>query len=179
MNRDALNEKFQALVAAHGNNWKRIVEELSEANIPHPKGKQWTRDNTRTYYRSIKQQPEPPSPVQSLPEWLDDSAVLDLRTMLEWWRTKKDESLILLPGRPVFKGRRKNTGVHCNEVILYRAVEKLKKDKVRTGGSLSLLVEYLLWEYIGRPPDVLEPVPNEKPDAWSVLHAAKAADYED
>jgi hypothetical protein len=161
MTRNALIERFKELVAAHGNDWKRIAEELNKEGIAHPKGKPWTRDNARTFNRSVPNDQVMSSPEadQALPEWLDEAAVQDLQDMLEWWRSKKDESLVIPPSRPVFRGKRRNTGVHVNGRILELVVEKLKTDKVRTGGSLSLLTEYLYWEYLGRPQEVLEPVP--------------------
>jgi hypothetical protein len=180
MSTDMLAERFKKLTAVHGNNWKQIAEVLNKEGIAHPKGKSWTRDNARTFYRSVPrdQVMSPLESEQALPEWLDDAAVQDLQDMLEWWRTKKDESLVIPPTRPVFKGERRNTGVHVNKEILKRVMQKLKTDKVRTGGSLSLLTEYLYWEYLGRPRDVLEPVLKEESDAWSVLHETPVDDFE-
>jgi hypothetical protein len=57
--------------------------------------------------------------------------------------------------RPVFKGERKNTGVLVNREILDRAAAKAKTEKARTGGSLSSLVELLLWFYVGSPDELL------------------------
>lgn len=68
----------------------------------------------------------------------------------------KDGAMAVEESRPMFKGRRKNTGVHVNEEILKRATEKQEREKARTGGSLSKLVELLLWKYVGSPADVLE-----------------------
>lgn len=119
----------------------------------------------------------PPVPM-NFPDWLDAPALADLRAVLDWWRARQEESMILSPTRPVFKGPRRNSGFHINAELLKRATEKLKKDKVRTGGSMSLLMEILLWEYLGRPQDVLEAVPQDQPDAWSLLHGTPPEDYE-
>lgn len=119
-----------------------------------------------------------PSVPIDFPEWLDASALADLRAVLDWWRARQEESMILSPTKPMFRGSRRNSGFHINAELLRRATEKLKKDKVRTGGSMSLLMEILLWEYLGRPQDVLESVPQDQPDAWSLLHATPSEDYE-
>ena len=53
--------------------------------------------------------------------------------------------------RPLFVGKTKNTGIRVNETILERAVEKSKRERAKTGGNLSQLMEWLLWIYIGQP----------------------------
>jgi hypothetical protein len=59
--------------------------------------------------------------------------------------------------KPMFKRENlKHTGIAINGEIQRRAVEKLKTEKGAVGKSLSQLVEYLLWDYIGRPDDVVE-----------------------
>lgn len=174
MTRDKLIEKINELVKAHGREWKTIAKELNDLGIFTLKGKPWTDQSVRAFYtRTAPKEPaiseEPPdteqSPVQptpsqeiprELPEWLDSDAFQTLRAVLDWWRERQDESMVLSPSRPVFKGPRRNSGFHINAEILRRATQKLKKDKVRTGGSMSLLMEVLLWEYIGRPQDLLE-----------------------
>jgi hypothetical protein len=120
-------------------------------------------------------------PTKAVPEWMDALAQEDLKDLLAWWRKQKSAPSRETQSRPMFKGKRRNTGVHVNEDILSRVMKKVKADKVRTGGSLSLLVELLLWRYIGSPPDLLEDVPQEsnQVDAWTVLHAAPEDVYED
>ncbi len=103
----------------------------------------------------------------ALPEWLDSEAFRALRAVLDWWRERQDETMILSPSRPVFKGPRRNSGFHINAEILKRARRSSKKDKVRTGGSMSLLMELLLWEYIGRPEDLLEDAGEESTTAYA------------
>ena len=61
--------------------------------------------------------------------------------------------------RPVFKGKTGNSGIRVNEVILDRVLKKARQDKLRTGGNLSQLVEWLMWIYIGSPTDVVERPP--------------------
>jgi hypothetical protein len=96
---------------------------------------------------------------KELPEWMDDDAMADLRDVLAWWREKKNTPLGEVQGRLVFRGIAKNTGVNVNKEIVKRARDKIKTDKARTGGSMSKLVELLLWQYIGSPEDLLEKVP--------------------
>jgi len=80
----------------------------------------------------------------------------ELRELLQWWRRWKKDPLAHIVSRPVFKGPRKNTGVVISEALLERAMRKAKRDRARTRGSMSGLVELLLWQYIGQPSDVLD-----------------------
>lgn len=162
MNKDQLIEKFTALVAEHGRKWKKISDHLNRARITTATGQKWTKDNTERFYKrhcmtkgqdATKTLP-PTSPA--LPEWMDAEAQDDLKDLLEWWRQKKGSPLREIQARPVFKGTRRNSGFHINAEILKRAMKKVKTDKVRTGGSLSMLVELLLWEYLDKPEDLLE-----------------------
>jgi hypothetical protein len=81
-----------------------------------------------------------------------------LTELLQWYHDTKGEVIILkMPERrPVFKGKPKNTGIKISEPILRSAVDKAKTERLRTGGSLSKLVEYLLWVYIGSPKELIE-----------------------
>lgn len=76
-----------------------------------------------------------------------------LREIIETYRANKLE---LSLGRPRFKKPRTNSGILLNDEIRKRATEKAKSDPDATGGSLSALVEVLLWRYIGSPSDVVE-----------------------
>lgn len=67
----------------------------------------------------------------------------------------------LLPRRPRFKIPRVNSSFTCNTEIRRRGSKKAKTDSHGTGGSLSSLVELLLWKYLGCPSDVVE---NTSPD---------------
>lgn len=175
MKRDKLITKINELVRLYGHEWKTIAGELNDLGISTLKGKPWTDQSVRAFFtraaskeRAISEtsppdvggsaiQPTPSQEIpQALPDWLDKTALSDLRAVLDWWRERQEETMILSPSRPVFKGDRRNSGFHINAEILKRATEKLKRDKVRTGGSMSLLMELLLWEYIGRPQDLLE-----------------------
>jgi len=161
-NKKQLIEKFTALVAEHGWKWKKITQELNKAKITTLKGQSWSTDNAERFYKRHciqNQQPDSktlPLVSQGLPEWMDSAAQDDLKALLEWWRQKKSSPLGEIQARPVFKGKRRNSGFHVNDSILKRAMEKVKTDKVRTGGSLSMLVELLLWQYIDSPEDLLE-----------------------
>jgi len=107
----------------------------------------------------MKVAPKPealPKPVAVLPRWL----VKDLDTLkaiIEWWKAKDGiPQLHAEESRPVFNGKTRNSGIRVNEEILRRAVNKARQDKTQTGGNLSQLVEWLMWKYIGEPPDVVK-----------------------
>ncbi|AFM23722.1 hypothetical protein [Desulfomonile tiedjei] len=184
MNREELTTKINELKSEHGREWKTIAQKLNELGISTLKGKQWNDQSVRSFYNRAHKSDQVVSEAetldddssiqptssqelpQALPEWLDSEAFRALRAVLDWWRERQDETMILPPSRPVFKGPRRNSGFHINAEILKRATEKLKKDKVRTGGSMSLLMELLLWEYIGRPEDLLEDAGEEPTTAY-------------
>ena len=82
-----------------------------------------------------------------------------MRALHSWWKETKG-ALPVTEIRPTFKkvGDKPmyQTAVYLNRQIYERAVEQLKADKQRTGGSFSSLVELLLWQYVGSPEDLLE-----------------------
>lgn len=84
-----------------------------------------------------------------------DREVEEIREILgQYKKTRVDVSS--LTRRPLFKGPRINSGIRCDDVIRRRALAKAQQDSKRTGGNLSSLIELLLWEYLGRPEDVVE-----------------------
>ncbi|MCA1962243.1 MAG: recombinase family protein [Desulfomonile sp.] len=83
----------------------------------------------------------------------------ELTALVDSWRKSKGVAVPVQEIRPVFKGERKNTGVHVNKEILKLAAAKAKSEKARTGGSLSMLVELLLWRYVGSPAHLLDTGP--------------------
>ena len=58
----------------------------------------------------------------------------ELTALVESWRNSKGVAVPVQEIRHVFKGERKNTGIHCNEEILRVAAAKAKSEKARTGG---------------------------------------------
>ncbi len=82
-----------------------------------------------------------------------------LKEIIETYRANK---LDLSLGRPRFKKPRTNSGILLSEEIRKRALQKAKADPDTTGGSLSGLIELLLWKYIGSPSDVVEGSDSEK-----------------
>lgn len=80
----------------------------------------------------------------------------DLKAMLDWWKRHRLDPLADFKTKPIFQGKRKNTGICINDEILRRSLEKAKTDKTRTGGSISSLIETLLWKYLECPSDVVE-----------------------
>ena len=96
-----------------------------------------------------------PQQVPPLPAWLFDEADT-LRDMIAWWKSREAAAMDAAERRPVFLGKTRNTGIRINEVILGRAVAKSRQERLKTGGNLSQLVEWLMWIYIGSPDDVVE-----------------------
>jgi len=84
----------------------------------------------------------------------------DLAELLTWWKEEKTH-VGLMEVRPEFKPDLpyKSTGIRVRKEILTRAMEKAKRQRLKSGGSISSLVEVLLWEYIGSPADLLASPP--------------------
>jgi hypothetical protein len=91
------------------------------------------------------------------------SALIDLyesgklTELLDWYENTRHEVNMKTPQqRPLFKGKLINTGIRISEPILKKAQAKLKTERGKTGGSLSKLLELLLWKYIDSPPELIE-----------------------
>jgi hypothetical protein len=103
-------------------------------------------------------QPEPAAssagmlPPPAAP-WFDEATAQDLRALIEWWRREQKTGLKTETAeeRPALVGPKKNTGIWVDVFVLKKAKMQAQKDKAGTGGSISSLVEKLLWEYVGSP----------------------------
>lgn len=178
-----LKETIKRLIDLHGRSASRIAEELNLQGITTPTGKVWTRKNVSTYIsRNLKSyEPRHPTgataevstgvpgdstgvpgdsvevPKDRTLESLEDLHWKDvLQDMAVWWEQNRGAVIRVASAPPAFKKPRKNSGIHCSEEILKRAMKQAKLEKDKTGGSLSRLVELLLWKYLGEPEDVLE-----------------------
>ncbi len=99
---------------------------------------------------------QPTSPDTTvLPQWLVDETDT-LKEIIDWWKTRESAAMEAMERRPVFIGKTRNTGIRISERILDRAITKAKEEKLKTGGNLSQLVEWLMWIYLGSPDDVVE-----------------------
>jgi len=79
-----------------------------------------------------------------------------LRRMIEEYKAHRVD-FTSLPRRPRFKGPRVNTGISVRAEIRDRALERAKADPDGTGGgTLSGLIEVLLWVFLGQPEDVID-----------------------
>src|SRR5208337_4651870 len=80
-----------------------------------------------------------------------------LTELLDWYETTKGEVILVRTPerRPLFRGEAKNTGIKISRDIMRRALEKASSERHKTGRSLSKLVEYLLWCYIGSPSELI------------------------
>lgn len=100
-----------------------------------------------------------PSPVTPRPDvdqnLLDLDDIEILKIMVREYKAHRVDFSIL-PRRPRFKYPRVNSGITCNAEIRRRALIKAKADPDATGGSLSSLIELLLWKFLGCPSDVVE-----------------------
>ena len=88
----------------------------------------------------------------------------ELREIVEWWTSRK-AATAPLSQVPLFRKdlEYKITGVRVKREIAKRASEKLRDPEIRSsyGGSMSNLIEILLWEFIGKPTDVLLGSPHD------------------
>lgn len=92
----------------------------------------------------------------------DETTAIELAQMLEWWKAHKDglETLMESPQsaetRPTFKRDRTVTKtVRLAAQLVERAEKEARRQKNISGGSLSGLVEVLLWRFLGCPNDLI------------------------
>lgn len=97
-----------------------------------------------------------PMDTSALKDMVDSYQSGDIRQIIQWFESRKEESMTQASIRPIFKGKRFNTGLMINEEVLRRAREKQATEVARVGKSLNNLMEILLWQYIGCPEDVIE-----------------------
>jgi hypothetical protein len=102
-----------------------------------------------------EQESEAQESPHCLPQWLIEDADI-LKEMIQWWKARESAAMEATFRRPLFRGKTRNTGIRISEEILDRAVAKAKEEKLKTGGNLSQLLEWLLWVYIGSPDDLVE-----------------------
>jgi len=88
---------------------------------------------------------------------LDPETLETLLQMVEWW--KRNRERILLPPlgtRPIFH-RKKSVlrSVRLDERLIKAAERKAKEDRSASGGTFNTLVELLVWQWLGQPPEFL------------------------
>lgn len=145
-----------------GKDWTGLADALNQRGVRTASGRPFTPNNLQHYCQRQKLQ------IQIDLDALKDAyerqrdlspltpeEVGTVREMILWWKSRR-MGLDAVERRPVLKGRTRNTGIQINEELLNRAVQKAKKERLRTGGSLSGLVELLLWKYLDEPDDLIE-----------------------
>jgi len=100
-------------------------------------------DNTTDESQSERGTTEPHVVAQT---GLDPETIATLKEVAAWWQSRKEEGVVApdVPEgyRPEFKGKRKNTSVRVNAVLLKDAADE-------AGIGVSPLLERLLWAYLG------------------------------
>lgn len=118
-----------------------------------------------------------PETSQATIDWLEDmhgteptpvthgltaTEVEKLRQVLAWWDEGRCRPAIgQVQARPFFKrgspGKdTKTLTVRLNSEMIEAAKAKAETDKRGTGGTLNGLVEILIWQYLGEPPEFLD-----------------------
>lgn len=92
----------------------------------------------------------------------------DLFRMIQEWKVKTVQSTTFPERRPIFRSDfdHQITGVRIKSFIWEAAKQKMLTEKVKTGGSMSALIELLLWEYAGRLAEALEGDATPLEDRW-------------
>lgn len=150
---------------------ERRVQGRAEGNAPDRKSSPAASATARRRPQSTKRSrkleessrsPEPSGSDFASPKGMNARFTPEeLRLLKRMLREYKDTGMdfSVLPRRPRFKRPRVNSGISINAEIRRRALERAQDDPDGTGGSLSALIEHLLWIYIGRPADVVERFP--------------------
>ena len=160
---DELNREILQVaqeVGFDGKDWSGLAEELNQRGICTVSGRPFTSNNLQHYCQRQKMHFQIDLHVlkeegQRDLSPLSPEEVGTVRDMISWWESRRMR-LDEIERRPIFKGQTRNTGININEELLNRAVQKAKKERLRTGGSLSGLVEFLLWKYLDEPQDIIE-----------------------
>lgn len=145
-----------------GKDWTGLAEALNQRGVRTASGRSFTPTNLQHYcqrqklpfeidLRSLKSSYKGKKDLSPL----SSEEVASLREIIAWWKSRK-MGLGEIERRPIFKGEPRNTGIKINGELLNRALQKAKKERLRTGGSLSGLVEWLLWKYLDEPEDLIE-----------------------
>jgi hypothetical protein len=105
---------------------------------------------------------EPTTQVQAPVSPLNESTAAELVEMLQWWKAHKDGFTAMtdapqkLETRPTFQRTRTATKtIRVSEELIKRAEKEARRQKALTGGSLSGLIEVLLWRFLGSPDDLI------------------------
>jgi hypothetical protein len=148
--------------------WKTLAGMLNERNITTMRGnKRWTPENLRafceanipeisiaaSYAKTIM-----PISMRRVPRTaligpqLDAKDIRALNEILQWWREgggKEETSEIT--SRPRFRGESVSCRIRVNKRLRDAAWAKsrMNRKNLKTSGSLTGLVEYLMWEYLG------------------------------
>jgi hypothetical protein len=121
-----------------------------------PTEQQATTDDYQLYTTPA---PPPESPHQdALAELIRLYESGDITEVITWYKNTKGAEHPMEPQqtrRPVFKGETGNTGIKINKEIMAEAKAKLKTENSQVGKSFSALVEFLVWKYIGSPPELV------------------------
>jgi len=123
------------------------------------------KETRKTTEMDATDEPEHPSeePTTVLGQF-DEEALNDLNEILAWWRERKEAGKEAerpkMEIRPDFKrggkGATVTRSVRIGKALAKSAEKKAKQEKALTGGSFSGLVEFLLWDYLGRDERFLE-----------------------
>jgi len=143
-----------------GKDWTGLAEELNSRGIRTASGRPFTPNNLQHYCQRQKMEFQIDLNVLKKEGEIDLSPLSSeevgaLREIISWWKSRR-MGLEEVERRPIFKGQTRNTGIKINEELLNRAVQRAKKERLRTGGSFSGLVEWLLWKYLDEPDDLIE-----------------------
>ena len=145
---------------------EKIANTLNEQGITTAQGKPWTAGNVWLQLSKHCQDLVGGRSRGKGKERPPREAKNSQKEKVEKKKTQKSPSgakeLIPLPAaRPKFKKgpRTKQGSFKVRQELYDRVIKKLDRDSVRTDGTVSSLVEILLWMYIGAPEDLLEENP--------------------
>jgi len=170
--KDELLVVMKELYEEHGSQPAKIADALNQRGIQNTKGGAWTRNSVGRYVtRNLRDRYQPPTvtlptlDMEVLNRLIELEKTGKMQELMDWYETTKDipTAPILPDQRPLFRaGEVRNTGIAIAGEILDRAREQMKTEKHRVGKSLSQLIEFLLWQYVGSPTDLIEGVGAEK-----------------
>lgn len=122
---------------------------------PEPLVNASTSDEPNRYQEEIEVSEVSSQHITSeIPIQLTTSEIAAIKELVELYQTGKltpSGGMTMPERRPLFQGAKRNTGIMVNQELHELAEAKRKTEVEKVGSSFSLLVEYLLWAYVGQP----------------------------
>jgi hypothetical protein len=145
-----LRSRFQSLVEIHGHRWTVISEILTREKYKTPTGLlKWSKNCARKYFNRILREDQ--SPYKSDDIFPGVGASRSVTGYLNWWNRTQKPSKNEIERRPILTGTKQKIGPRVSVDLLKQVKACMKRDGLLMEVTLSHLIEFLLFRYVGSP----------------------------